>query len=120
LQPYGWATRSVKGAAGHGPTPTTAPLTDASAGLRQGSGRAPAGLRQGSGKAPARLRQGSGKAPARLGMHFARLFAHEGHDVVLVARRRDKLDRLATELSAPACPWGALIGDGTKDPDRAL
>jgi short-subunit dehydrogenase len=38
-------------------------------------------------------------ASAGLGVEFARLFAKDGHDVALVARRRDKLDEVAAELS---------------------
>lgn len=38
-------------------------------------------------------------ASAGLGSDYARLFASDGHDVVLVARRKEKLDELAAELS---------------------
>jgi uncharacterized protein len=37
-------------------------------------------------------------ASAGLGAHFARLFVADEHDVVIVARRRDKLEELASEL----------------------
>lgn len=39
-------------------------------------------------------------ASAGLGAELARLFARDKHDVILVARRRDKLDALAAELTA--------------------
>jgi short-subunit dehydrogenase len=37
-------------------------------------------------------------ASAGLGLEYAKLFAADGHDVVLVARRRDRLEALAAQL----------------------
>ena len=37
-------------------------------------------------------------ASAGLGTHFAHLFARDGHDVILVARRADRLEALAHEI----------------------
>src|SRR5690606_8157255 len=39
-------------------------------------------------------------ASAGLGTDFAHLFAADGHDVILVARRRERLEELAAELSS--------------------
>ncbi len=48
-------------------------------------------------------------ASAGLGRDYARLFAKDGHDVVLVARRRDRLEELARELAEH------YLGPGARD-----
>jgi uncharacterized protein len=49
-------------------------------------------------------------ASAGLGREFARLAARDGHDVVLVARRKDRLQELARELEG-SCGVGATVID---------
>lgn len=55
-------------------------------------------------------------ASAGLGTEFARLFAKGGHDVVLVARRRDKLETLATVLSKAHGINATVIAADLTDP----
>jgi short-subunit dehydrogenase len=55
-------------------------------------------------------------ASAGLGAHFARLFAQDRHDLVLVARRQDKLDQLAAELSAAHGVRTTVIAADLTDP----
>jgi uncharacterized protein len=59
-------------------------------------------------------------ASAGLGTHFARLFAQDGHDLVLVARRRDKLDQVATELSEVYGTRATVIAADLTDPKAML
>ncbi len=55
-------------------------------------------------------------ASAGLGRGFAQLFAADGHDTVLVARRRDRLDALAGELESSGVHATVLAEDLT-DPE---
>ncbi len=50
-------------------------------------------------------------ASAGLGVEYARLFAAEGHDVVLVARREDALERVAEELRAQGVRAHVICAD---------
>jgi hypothetical protein len=55
-------------------------------------------------------------ASAGLGLELARLFAKDGHDVVLVARRRERLDALARELEAAHGVAARVIAADLADP----
>ena len=55
-------------------------------------------------------------ASAGLGGHFARLFAADGHHVVLVARRQDRLEALAGELVAEHSIEAHVIPADLADP----
>ena len=51
-------------------------------------------------------------ASAGLGVHFARQCRKRGDELVLVARRRDRLDSLAAELGSAHVVAAARKGDG--------
>ena len=48
-------------------------------------------------------------ASAGIGMELARIFASHGHDLVLVARREDRLTALADEIAATRRPRPAVL-----------
>jgi len=58
-------------------------------------------------------------ASAGLGAEYAKLFAKDGHDVVLVARRRVKLDALAKELEASHAIKAHVIAEDLGKPGAA-
>ena len=55
-------------------------------------------------------------ASAGLGRELARLFAADGHDLVLVARRREQLEALATELAAERGIAARVIAEDLGEP----
>src|SRR5580704_10536671 len=55
-------------------------------------------------------------ASAGLGLELAQLFAADKHDVVLVARRRDQLEALATRLAAEQGVVARVIAADLADP----
>jgi short-subunit dehydrogenase len=55
-------------------------------------------------------------ASAGLGAELARLFVADGHDVVLVARRRDRLQELASQLEKSGGPRAHVLPDDLADP----
>ena len=48
-------------------------------------------------------------ASSGIGRELARVFARNGHDVALVARRKDRLEALATELEAAYAGRGRIV-----------
>jgi hypothetical protein len=55
-------------------------------------------------------------ASVGLGREFAKLFARDGHDVALVARRRDKLEELAAELTREHGVKASVLAADLTDP----
>lgn len=55
-------------------------------------------------------------ASAGLGLEFSKLFAADGHGVVLVARRRDRLEQLAADLSRAHGVTTRVIAEDLADP----
>ena len=56
-------------------------------------------------------------ASAGIGKELARVFAAEGFDVILVARRRERLEELATELAASHGIRARVLAEDLSDPD---
>ncbi|MBN1942472.1 MAG: SDR family oxidoreductase [Phycisphaerae bacterium] len=56
-------------------------------------------------------------ASAGLGAQFARALARRGHDLILVARRRERLEALAAELATDGAAAEVLPADLTNDAD---
>lgn len=56
-------------------------------------------------------------ASSGLGVEFARLFAQDGHPVVLVARRKDRLEALAAELQAKHGIIAYAVAEDLRDPE---
>jgi short-subunit dehydrogenase len=55
-------------------------------------------------------------ASAGLGAELSRLFAADGHDVVLVARRRDRLDACAADLASKHGVRAVVLAEDLTDP----
>lgn len=55
-------------------------------------------------------------ASAGLGLEYAKLFAADKHDLVLVARRREKLDQLAAELTKAHGIKALVVAADLQDP----